>query len=116
MTPSVSALSGYPLEFPGAYCADKFDPYFCWSVFPKPFPKEELALPSKSTSISYQRAPIESSVVSLVAKLSSPNIPLCSSVRLMSLKKITGSENGPAEYQPGLALFIEPVAEVLVRG
>ena len=33
----------------------------------------------------------------------------------MSLKKITGSEKGPAEYQPGLALLIEPVAEVSVK-
>ena len=32
----------------------------------------------------------------------------------MSLKNITGSEYGPAEYQPGDALLIDPVTDVSV--
>ena len=42
-------------------------------------------------------------------------MPCCLSVLLISLKKITGSLNGPAEYQPGLALLIEPVTDVSVK-
>jgi hypothetical protein len=33
----------------------------------------------------------------------------------MSLKNITGSEKGPAEYHPGLALFITPETDVSVK-
>ena len=69
------ATSGYPFAFPGAYWTDKLDPNLCSSGLPKPLPKDELALPSKSTSISYQRAPTVSSEVSVKAILSSPNTP-----------------------------------------
>jgi len=33
----------------------------------------------------------------------------------MSLKKMTGSQNGPAENQPGDALLIVPLTDVSVR-
>ena len=65
--------------------------------------------------MSYQRAPRVSSEVSLNAILSSPKKPFCSSVLLMSLKKMTGSQNGPAENHPGEALLIEPDTDVSVR-
>ncbi len=64
--------------------------------------------------MSYQRAPRVSSDVSLNAIFSSPKKPFCSSVLLISLKKMTGSEKGPAEYHPGDALLIEPDTEVSV--
>ena len=64
--------------------------------------------------MSYHLAPKVSSEVSLNAILSSPKNPFCSSVLLMSLKKITGSQNGPAENHPGDALLIEPVTDVSV--
>ena len=65
--------------------------------------------------MSYHLTPTVSSDVSDVSKLNSPNTPCCLSVLLISLKKITGSLNGPAENHPGLALFIEPVTDVSVK-
>ena len=53
--------------------------------------------------------------MSLVAILNSPKNPFCSSVLLISLKKMTGSQKGPAENHPGDALLIEPDTEVSVR-
>ena len=84
-------------------------------MLPNPLPNEELALPSKSTSISYQRAPTVNSTVSDKSILTSPNTPCCLSVLLMSLKKITGSEYGPAENQPAAPLFMAPVEEISVN-
>ena len=77
------------------YLFDKLVPNLCRSLWGapagiKPVEKAELALPSKSTSISYQRAPTVSSDVSETSMLNSPNIPCCLSVLLTSLIKITG--------------------------
>ena len=78
---------------------------------------DELALPAKSTSISYQRAPSTSENCSLRSNVTSPKTPNCSSVRSTSFRKITPSGNGPAsEYQPSWALPMTPVTDVLVSG
>ena len=63
--------------------------------------------------MSYHLAPSVSSVVSLIAILSSPNTPFWLSVLLISLKKITGSGNGPAEYHPAPALHADLPLQVV---
>ena len=65
--------------------------------------------------MSYQRAPTVNSTVSERSTLTSPKIPFCLSVLLISLKNITGSEYGPAENHPAAALLRTPVDDISVR-
>ena len=110
-------MSGAPTVLSGANCAEIFVPNACASsVWPR-LKNDELALPSKSTSMSYQRAPSTSENCSLRSNVTSPKTPSCSSVRSTSLRKMTPSGNGPAsEYHPSCALPIGPVTAVFVNG
>ena len=123
----MASRAGLPELPPGPlYLFDKLVPNLCRSLWGapagiKPVENAELALPSKSTSISYQRAPTVSSDVSETSILNSPNIPCCLSVLLTSLIKITGGWYGPLpECQPSpaheaLPVNGTPVTEVSVR-
>ena len=84
-------MKGLPVTTPGSLnAADKLVPNLCMSPPPKPVLNEAFALPSRSTAISYQRAPTVSSTVSDRSIASSPNTPFCLSVLLISLINITG--------------------------